>query len=74
MFGTEGCCKTIVSTTELDLYDVFQEYQISGEIASVEFEKLIDFNSFEIKIYDIPYLVEINSQKSANIKKSKNGL
>jgi hypothetical protein len=56
-FGSEGCCKKILSKKELDLYELFKEYQIRGEVTNVKFLKWIDATTCQLTIKDKIYSV-----------------
>lgn len=68
-FGSEGCCKQIISKKKLDLYDLFIGFGLSGEVANVIFSKWINPSTFELQIQDEAFLISID-QNSAAIKRT----
>ena len=73
-FGMEGCCKKIVTKNKLDLYELFNQYQLTGEIANVSFILWIDFDTCLLKIKGATFQLDIESDKLVKITKDKNGL
>ncbi len=49
-YGNEGCCKTVAKSRELDLYEVYGSFGLTGEISGIAFHRWIDANSCEITI------------------------
>jgi len=69
-FGMEGCCKKIVSKKELDLYKLFEIYQLTGEIANVEFRTWIDFKTFQLNIKGIIFTMDIEPDNFVKITRN----
>jgi hypothetical protein len=68
-FGTEGCCKRIASKKNLDLYELFIKFGLTGEVANVEFSKWVNKSTFELEIKDQFFSISIQ-QNSATIKRA----
>jgi hypothetical protein len=66
-YGTEGCCKNIVSTKEIPVNELFKLFSITGEHAGVKFVEWIDSASFVISIYDRSYNVLVKGDRSVKI-------
>lgn len=58
-FGTEGCCKRIASKKELDLYELFTQFGLTGEVANVQFSKWANKTTFELEIQDQLFSVSL---------------
>lgn len=68
-FGTEGCCKQIASKKELDLYELFIQFGLTGEVANVEFSKWVDKSTFQLQIHNQLFSVTVK-QNTATIKRT----
>ena len=59
ILGTEGCCKKIAWKKELDLYDLFKEFKLTGEVTNVEFSKWLDNTTCYLSIQERTYSLSI---------------
>ncbi|MEQ8472438.1 MAG: hypothetical protein RIC35_14690 [Marinoscillum sp.] len=68
-FGTEGCCKQIASKKELDLYELFIKFGLTGEVANVEFSKWVNKSTFQLQIQNQLFSIVIQ-RTTATIKRA----
>lgn len=68
-FGTEGCCKQIASKKELDLYELFIKFGLTGEVANIEFSKWINKSTFQLQIKGQSFSIFLQ-KNSATIKRT----
>ena len=69
-FGSEGCCKQIISKKKLDLYELFIKFGLTGEVTNVQFSKWVNPSTFNLKIRDKLFSVSIK-KNSATIKQTE---
>jgi hypothetical protein len=67
--GNEGCCKQIASKKELDLYTLFEKFELTGEVANVTFSKWVNKTTFELQIQEQIFSISVQ-QNSATIKRT----
>lgn len=62
--GQVGCCKSIVESRELDLFQVFEKFGLTGEISGITFNQWIDSSSCDIMIGEKSYrLSQLEKEK-----------
>ena len=66
-FGTEGCCKKIAWKKQLDLYDLFREFKLTGEVTNVEFSKWLNNTTCYLSIQERTYALSIEGS-SVSVK------
>ena len=58
-FGRERCCKKIASKKQLDLYELFDKFELQGEVANIKFGKWLNFSTFELEIQGRTFSIEL---------------